>query len=340
MKTRLILLFLLLGFTAKAQKDTFYVSTEVEQTVYAIDYSTATTKLQDFINTNSINIQNRKDSKNSIAIKFVLNQHQYEFYQSFISSLGNVTSNKVNTTNNFNLITEITLELNYLKNKRDSYNDLIKKIDDKSPNYLNLWNEQKIIEEKIFNKERELINLNKKENTYTISLNLNDETTSPENSNVSFINMPGIEYSYLTIESPKVGISSDIYNGYFLKYLFTKGKSYANIGVYKSNSLASTDSTSYSEIFMIGFGQDFYSKHLGRGSRKYFNLYSGYTLGGVMATGITSKENMFYISPSIGLEIFKNKYILIDSKVNYFVPFRDNRNLRGLSFNTSFNFVF
>jgi len=49
---------------------------------------------------------------------------------------------------------------------------------------------------------------------------------------------------------------------------------------------------------------------------------------------------MFYLAPSIGIEIYKNKYFLIDTKVNYFVPFSYNRNLRGISYNASFNFVF
>ena len=60
--------------------------------------------------------------------------------------------------------------------------------------------------------------------------------TSPEYTDVSFVNMPGFEFSYLNIESPKQGISSANYQGYFLKYLFTKGKSFGLIGVYRITS--------------------------------------------------------------------------------------------------------
>lgn len=59
-----------------------------------------------------------------------------------------------------------------------------------------------------------------------------------------------------------------------------------------------------------------------------------------MALGTTTKENMLYPAPSIGLELLKNKYILIDTKVYYFVPLGSYRNLRGLSYHLSFNIVF
>lgn len=257
-----------------------------------------------------------------------------------MNKMGYSTSKKVKTQSNFNKFNELNLELEYLREKKESYLELLKKYEEKSENYITLWNELKLTEEKIFNKERELLNLNKKENTYTVTIELNDETTSPEYTDVSFVNMPGFEYSFLAIESPKQGISANNYQGYFLKYLFTKGKSFCEIGMYKSNGINKSDTTAFSELFLLGVGQDFYSRHLGRGSRRFFNLYSGYTIGGIMATGKTSKDNMFYISPTIGLELFKNKYFLIDTKVKYFVPLENARNLRGLSYNLSFNFVF
>ena len=323
-----------------AQTDSLYLSTEVENEIYCIDFKASKTKLLDFVKANHFRVLNQKDSRSDLSIKFVLNRQQYLSYDAIVTTLGNSTSKKINTVSDYNKINEINLELKYLKQKRDSYSDLIKKTEEKSENYLTLWNEQKLTEEKIFNKERDLVNLNNKESTFTVSLELKDETTSPDHTSVSFVNMPGVEFSYLNIESPKAGISAQNYQGYFLKYLFTKGKSFGSIGVYKNKDVGKTDTTAFSEMFILGFGQDFYSRYFGRGSKKFFNLYSGYTIGGVMATGKTTKENMFFISPSIGLELFKNKYLLIDSKANYFVPLGNNRNLRGLSYNLSFNFVF
>ena len=42
--------------------------------------------------------------------------------------------------------------------------------------------------------------------------------------------MPGFEYSVFMPENPKAGISATCYNGYMLKYLFTRGKSYVTVG--------------------------------------------------------------------------------------------------------------
>jgi hypothetical protein len=254
--------------------------------------------------------------------------------------LGYVMSRKVNTLNNSLKVNDINLEITYLKSKRDSYTELMKQLDIKSDMYVNLWNENKLTEEKIFKKEKELLPYIQKTHNYTINVTLSEEITSPENSKISFVNMPGFEYSYLTIESPNSGISSKHYQGYLLKYLFTKGKSFATIGAYSSTQNQSSNDSIFSELFVIGFGQDFYSRHLGRGSRKFLNLYSGYNAGYMLATGAKSKANIFYVSPTIGLEIFKNKYILLDTKFTYLIPFTDNKNLRGYTLNTSINFVF
>jgi hypothetical protein len=113
-----------------------------------------------------------------------------------------------------------------------------------------------------------------------------------------------------------------------------------NLGAYKTTTPANPDTLHYSEFFVFGFGQDFYSRHLGRGVNKFFNLYSSYTFGGMLASNDKRKETYAYIAPGIGVEIFKNKYVLIDSKVNYLVPFRDTRHSRGMSFSLAFNFVF
>jgi hypothetical protein len=323
-----------------AQTDTLYVSTSVENQIYSFDFPSAKKKVYDFITENNIKIQSQNESKKDLEIKFYLTNEQYKKYDLLISGIGYSTSKKVNTISNLNKVNEINSELLFLKQKKASYIELLNKIDDKSAAYLNLWNEQKTIEGQLFQKELELNNLNKKENKYYVSLDLNDEVLIPESTKVSFVNMPGLEYSFLKIESPTKGISAQSYHGYFLKYLFTKGKTYATVGAYKSNKLDHADTTAFSEMFLLGFGQDFYSRHLGKGSRKFLNLYSGYTAGGILATGATNKTSMFYISPSVGLELFKNKYILIDTKVNYFLPLSNNRYLRGLSYNTSINFVF
>ncbi len=336
-----ILLFgLFFSLRVFSQEDSSYVSTTVETKIYTMDFLSSKKKLNEFIVNNSIKIQDQNENKTYINANFVLSENQYKKYENMISDLGYVSSKKINTVNNYSKVKEIRLELAFLIHEKESYENLLKKIDEQSDKYLSLWRENKAIEEKIHNKERDLLFYGKKENTYSVNINIAEEITSPENTKVAFINMPGLEYSYLKIESPLDKISSSVYQGYFLKYLFTKGKSFASIGAYKSIKTNAADSTQFSELFLFSFGQDFYSRHFGRGSRKFLNLYSGYNIGGVLAANSNSVSTIPFLSPSVGVELFKNKYILLDTKVCYFIPFVDNRNLRGLSFNTSFNFVF
>jgi hypothetical protein len=122
--------------------------------------------------------------------------------------------------------------------------------------------------------------------------------------------------------------------------LFTRGKSFAELTTLKQNSTEVTDENRYSELFMFSFGQDFYSKYFGRGQNHFLNLYTGYNLGLIFATGTVSQQLNYFISPTVGLELFKNKYFLVDTKAEYFVPFKENKNMRGFMFKASFNFVF
>lgn len=340
MKTILISFFLLTGSILMAQTESDYQSVKIEDVVYSMNLKAAKSSLFDFIEKNNIEVVSQEDNKFSLKIEFMIPEKLYPIYDSPNKTLGYSDSKEMNTISNLNEIKALNLELNFLKNKKESYSEMLKKLDEKSENYILIWNELKETENEIFNNELKLLKLTNKSGVYEINLQLKAETTSPEYTKVSFVNMPGFEYSYLDIESPKIGISATEYQGYFLKYLFTRGKSYATIGVYKNTEISKTDFTAFSEMFILGFGQDFYSRYLGRGSKKFLNLYSGYQIGGIMASGVNTKKNMFFISPSIGLELFKNKYFLIDSKVNYFVPLGNYRNLRGLSYNLSFNFVF
>jgi hypothetical protein len=69
-------------------------------------------------------------------------------------------------------------------------------------------------------------------------------------------------------------------------------------------------------------------------------MYTTYTIGGLLASNESRKLFTPYIAPGVGVELFKNKYVLIDTKASYFVPFKDVRHMRGLSLSASFNFVF
>jgi hypothetical protein len=237
-------------------------------------------------------------------------------------------------------VEELKGNIKYYQDQIELQNSLMEKMDPQSEQYKSMWRELKNWETSIRGAQTEVNNLTASEYYYVVDLEIEDETYTPQTSSVSWINMPGVEYSYLQVEEPQDTLSSPYYQGVFLKYVFTKGKSFATLGAYKTTNKLDPDTMHYSEMFVFGFGQDFYSRHLGRGSKKFFNLYSGYTIGGMLASNDKRKQTFGYLAPAIGLEIFKNKYVLIDSKVNYIVPFQNTRHMRGLAFNLSFNFVF
>lgn len=321
----------------KSQKETNI--TKIENKVYSLHFETLMDSLLTFIHNENIRIEYQKKNSDELYIDFIVNQEQFNAYDLLMKKYGYSTSDEVNANNSEYEITRLSAEIKYLEQKHESYLIMMNKLGVKSESYLTLWNENKAIEENIFLKKQRLNKLSTYNNKYLVQLHLLDESNSPQYTEVTFVNMPGFEYSVLQVESPAEGISSQYYQGYFLKYLFTRGKSYFTLGAYKTTQ-AKTDSLKFAEMFLLGFGQDFYSRHLGRGSRKFFNLYSGYSIGGVLSTGVGSNYYDMYIAPSIGLEIFKNKYILLDTKLTYFVPIANNKNQRGLSLNVSFNFMF
>jgi hypothetical protein len=339
---RLFILFFasFLSLFASAQTDSSYVTIEVETYVTCINFTSSRTVVSDFLFSNMIKIQSQQEDRSSMVVQFSLSEEQYRLFNDMIPTLGFVSSNNVNTTNNAQRVSELQLEIKYQNDKKESYEKILGQTEANSEQYYSYWNDLQQIKSEIFNLEKELLPYGRNTNMYKVLLNVREEITTPDHSRVAFVNMPGFEYSFLSVDVPKSGVSSASYQGYFLKYLFTKGKSFANIGVMKSDGNHSNDSTMFKDLFVFGFGQDFYSRHFGRGERRFLNLYSGYTVGGIIANSDTKKNTIFYVAPSVGIELIKTKYILLDTKVSYFVPTAFNHNLRGLSYSCAFNFVF
>ena len=125
--------------------------------------------------------------------------------------------------------------------------------------------------------------------------------------------------------------------------MFTRGKSYFNLGVYRAIDNNTADTSLINELFMMNFGQDFYPRNFGRGKRRFLNLYTGYQIGGFISNQNNNKNSVFIPNAnlSFGVELIKTKHILVDNKVSYFLPLNElNRNMRGILYQASFNFVF
>jgi hypothetical protein len=178
-----------------------------------------------------------------------------------------------------------------------------------------------------------------------VLLRLYDEISFPTaNRRVSFVNMPGVEVGYLRVSNPKPGLTATAYQGYSVKYLVTKGKSYFNLGIYKpvNPQAEPADSAFINEMAVINFGQDFYPRNFGRGKRRFFNLYTSYQVGGFIANRQGAHSQFIpNLNLGMGVELVKTKHILLDIKGSYFVPLHgDSRNMRGVLGQGAFNFVF
>ena len=225
-----------------------------------------------------------------------------------------------------------------LKKERDQYEILAGRTEVNSVRYYDYWEKIIAIDKTIASNEIAYRQNPKNEKEYSLSMHFFEEEVIGTDYAEAWINMPGLEYSMLFTEQPKSGMSSSQMTGYHLKYMFNYRKSYFQLGLFQSTSPKTL--TEVNEIYTFSLGQDFYSRTLGRGRRKFLNLYTSISTGVLMASSDTDKYKSWFLNPYLGLEIFKNKHILLDNKVGYFLPFTNNRNQRGLLYSVSFNFVF
>lgn len=313
--------------------------TELNVTIHSSFFKSSKQQLLQFIDKNATRIVTQDETQQNIYIRFYLEKDKFYQLDSMLTEFGYITEKKITTTDNYTKLEKLKIQLDYLTRKKSSYQQEIQKMDEKNDRYYDYWEEVRKIEEKIYNLTLDQQNF-KGTTNYKVTISIYDETVDLTRDKISWVNMPGAAFNMLHIENPTPSISADYYYGYSLKYLFTRGKTYATLRVLKKASDEKTDSTAFNELFMFGMGMDFYTRYFGRGKNRFFNLYTGYNVGGVFATGDARKETIPYLEAYFGIELFKNKYILIDNKIGYFIPFVENRNMRGLCYNASFNFVF
>ncbi len=282
----------------------------------------------------------------SLQMSIWTEESGYTRLMQLFKSAGYIKAMNLSTVNNADYIQSQTIELEFLKGKKIKYEEEIDRLKQRSADekYQVLWDELRNIEQQMFQIEKDILEKKQQTLNYAIELRMVEEVYVPfenRDQDVQFVNMPGLEYVYLKIENPTSSVSSSHYQGAMVKYLFTRGKSYAQFGVLKNfQSRDPSHPRRVDEIFFYSFGQDFYPRYLGRGAGEYFNLYTGYGVGGLFATGEKISKNIFFLMPNVGLELYKNRFVLLDSKLSYFIPFYKNRDLRGLALHASFNFVF
>lgn len=315
------------------------IQIKLSATVYSANFENASAEVESFLESNNLEIRQMTSSRNRLFVQFFCQENLYHEFEKMLPNWGYLSQKDMESSYNYKERDEISMELEYKKRRKTAYEKEIVSMSEKDERYYSYWEEIRQIEKQIFELEKQLES-NKVQYKYFVSLTLRDDTYDMTERSINWVNMPGVSTEWLFTESPLNSLSAEQYWGYSIKYMFTRGKTYANIGAMKEISGEPADSSRFQELFLFGFGQDFYSKYLGRGKHKFFNLYTGYNIGGLFATADKRNKTMFYLTPFLGIELFKNKYILLDNRVGYFVPFAHNRNLRGIIYSASFNFVF
>jgi len=295
--------------------------------------------INQFITSHEIILIRQEKSSSKLYADFYLDKAGFDEFLTLIPSLGFLDHKKISSSASQKEEKSNQLELDYFHQQKKAYEEEIKNVPIGTERYNLLWDQIRFFEKQIYDTEKNML-VAKEITAFRIMVTVIDETIDLSNKQVSWVNMPGAQYVFYLPEIPFSEISAKQYQGYSLKYLFTRGKSFAELTTLKEFSTEISSEQRFSELFMLSFGQDFYSKYFGRGQNKFFNLYTGYNLGIIFATGTSSEQFNYFLSPTIGLELFKNKYFNFDTKTEYFVPFKENKNLRGLMFKASFNFVF
>lgn len=300
------------------------------------DLKKAESKLSVFLKDMGIIPSQLSIQERTVVAEFRVNPQGFDSTLLVLGSWGNITK-ELYTTNHKALqtIKELQLQRELLEEEKAQwlklaqFADSVSKIED-----LIFYNEKVLkLNTKIAEIKMQLFELQEKQMFSRVHLTLYEY--KPGSREYEFINAPGIELSALFIENPETGFAPSVMHGVTLKYLFNTSKSYGVLGIYKGMESTAT----VSDMFLLAYGQDFYSKKLGYGLRKFFNPYTSFNLGVYVANGNDFKSRSWFMNPFLGIEIIKTKNFLLETKVGYFLPYKDNRDLRGLLWNLSVNFT-
>jgi hypothetical protein len=313
--------------------------------VYVTKLQTSTDLLANFIDAKKGVVYQTDLSTNRYYTEFLISNSDLRGLDSLASKMGYVTQNVFNTENYEEKIKNLEKKIDGLKYENSIY---ARQLADSVVTGARVEDLKRKISSNLQTIASLEVNINQLQQNAgdqmcKVRFTINDEMSTPNNSRVSFVNMPGIEYGFLKIENPTAGISAKSYQGATIKYMFTRGKSYFNLGVYRAIDNNTADTSLINELFMMNFGQDFYPRNFGRGKRRFLNLYTGYQIGGFISNQNNNKNSVFIPNAnlSFGVELIKTKHILVDNKVSYFLPLNElNRNMRGILYQASFNFVF
>lgn len=262
--------------------------------------------------------------------------------ESTLAPLGEKLSRQFDGSDNSQTLAQLELEKAQTQKKLETYTlemNRYKAMDD--TRYQRLWDQVRAYEEALQEIDKNInstkVNGDKLEATITLKEE-RPTSASQDDDAIKYVNMPGAEYTLLSVSNPNSKISSPYYKGLGLKYVFTRGKSNITVSPLKADGIL--DSTGIQEMLLYSFGQDIYSIRRATKSVSFLNLYTGYDLGGMLTTYADHSSNHWFANLNLGLELFKTSRLLLDLRGSYFLPFYQNPNLRGFMSRASLNYVF
>ena len=259
--------------------------------------------------------------------------------------LGSTELKKIETLNHAATIKQFRFDLAYLTEQKKLFRHDLEINDPTGSVYKELFNRERELDKQIYEKNRELMILEEEIDRSTITLDFHEKSAQDLESRdgfTDFINMPGFETKFFNLENPGSQGMSDRYLGGSLRYMFTKGRSYFLIGILKPLDGTGGGQDLINDIVIYGIGKDFYPRYFGQGRNTFLNPFSGFEAGGMVLTSDSGIDHIFTVEPHIGVELFKNKYVIIDARIGYLFPLDEEKvkSHRGFTQNLSINIVF
>lgn len=261
-----------------------------------------------------------------------------------IENLGLTDLKEIKSINFTATLESNKFDLDHFRNQKEIYGRELSSVDKNAESYNELFAKERDLDERIYGKEKEIRDLTTQTRYSVLSVKLSERKIQDLDSRDDFgvfINMPGAETKLFVLENSDDPSLSSAYVGGSLRYMFTKGRAYALIGVMKPIEKGGDDDA-VNDIVTYSFGKDFYPRYFGQGRNTFSNPFSGLEIGGLILTSKNDIQHMAFLEPHIGVEIFKNKYVIIDTRIGYVFPLDEEfiKSRRGFTQNFSINFVF
>ena len=199
-----------LALNAKTSRDS--VCMEATLNTYSINFDKVVPVVEQYINENSLLINSKTQNYEQVYYNVVMTEAQYNAIKQQLEGWKCAVLNSTETTKNLSReIENQSVSIERLKSDIKELETRIAKVKNDSI--------AEELESELYDKRESLRKKNRNlsegyASIGTVNLNfyLMRDETSPRQTKVRFVNMPGFEYSFLMVGNPKPGFSASYYN--------------------------------------------------------------------------------------------------------------------------------